>query len=119
MLRNIFHGICRNSGGRTLLAGAIGVLTGVEHLLSAGAGTAPLYSPNIERRKPAARPRVDYFNIRRTRSELGYTYWVLQGFGKYSSFALFDTWQEAVDEALARLSGRTREEQFEAVGASR
>ena len=47
---------------------------------------------------------VDRFSIRRTRSELGYTYWVLQGHGKYNGFTLFDTWQEAIDEAQRRIS---------------
>jgi len=47
--------------------------------------------------------RTDYFTIKRTRSELGYTYWVLQGHGKFASFTLFDTWREALDEANTRL----------------
>ena len=50
------------------------------------------------------RLRTDYFSIRQTRSELGYVYWVLQGHGKFTSFALFDTWREAMDAAHQRIS---------------
>ncbi len=49
------------------------------------------------------RSRVCYFRIRRTKSELGYTFWILQGFDKHKCFVLFDTWQEAIDEANLRL----------------
>ena len=43
--------------------------------------------------------RSDYFEIRRTQSELGYTYWILKGHGVYQCFELFDSWREAMSEA--------------------
>jgi hypothetical protein len=43
------------------------------------------------------------FSIRRTKSELGYVYWVLQGFGKYSCYTLYDSWEEAIEGAKARI----------------
>jgi len=49
------------------------------------------------------RSRVCYFRIRRTKSELGYTFWILEGLDKHKCFVLFDTWQEAIDEANLRL----------------
>jgi hypothetical protein len=91
MLRRVFRGLSKNPAGLTLIAGAIGVLTGVERLMSKKRSTKPL------------RPRTDYFEIKRTKSDVGYTYWVLHGFGRYSCFALFDTWREAMDEAVLRL----------------
>jgi len=113
MLRNIFRGICTHSGGMALVVGTIGVLAGVEHLLSSRpkgqklqrraarplAGAATRVAPIR-----VAATRVDYFQIRRTKSELGYTYWVLQGFGAFQSFTLHDTWREAVDDAMARIA---------------
>lgn len=102
MLRNIFNGICHKGGGRVLVASAVGVLAGVEHLMS-----SRNKSVSPRRAKQAASPvavrRQKCFSIRRTRSELGYTYWVVQGFGSHSCFVLCDTWQEAMDEAAARL----------------
>jgi hypothetical protein len=59
-----------------------------------------------------ARPLA--FSIRRTRSEVGYTYWILQGFGKHKCYLLCDTWQEAIDEANVRL--RAQSETFSGVG---
>ncbi len=102
MLQNFVRSLCRNPGGVILVAGAIGVLAGVEHFMSARA-VAPA---GASRRRPVRRlPRssgVDRFSIRRTKSELGYCYWVLQGYGKYTGFDLFDTWQEAMDEVQHR-----------------
>lgn len=51
--------------------------------------------------------RTDYYTIRQTRSELGYVYWVLQGHGRFASFALFDTWREAMDAAIEKLTARS------------
>jgi hypothetical protein len=48
-------------------------------------------------------PRVDYFRVRRSGSALSSTYWILHGFGRHRCFILFDTWREAIDEALLRL----------------
>jgi hypothetical protein len=122
MFRNIFNGLCCNRPGRAFLAGAIGVLAGVEHLMSTRTGAASTTGePRVVKTKQGAglsRPRTDYFQIRRTKSELGYTFWVLQGFGRCSCFLLFDTWQEAIDEANLRLKPvPAREEQFAAAAA--
>lgn len=94
MLQNVLRGLCRNSGGVMLVAGAIGVLAGLECLMSARTATPKRLVREI---------RPDRFTIRRTKSELGYCYWVLQGYGKYSGFDLFDSWQEAIDEAQRRV----------------
>jgi hypothetical protein len=48
--------------------------------------------------------KVDRFRIYRSKTDLGYTYWVLQGFGAFQSFALFDTWEQAIQEADRRLT---------------
>ena len=92
MLQNIVRGFCRHSRGVILVAGTAGVLAGVQRLLS---------------QPKSARPRTsDRFSVRRTQSDLGYTYWVVQGHGKYRGFALFDTWPEAIAEVLRRTSRR-------------
>ena|SRR5437764_6402593 len=94
-----------------LLAGAVGVLAGLRHLLFAkdrverdGELSAPASAASIRTAEPAGEKRRNYFSIRRTKSELGYVYWVLQGHGEFQCFVLFDTWREAVDEALCRVS---------------
>jgi len=103
MLQNVVRGLCRNSGGVILIAGAIGVLAGVERLMSTRASARPRMTRLAQRTRPVPPTSADRFSIRRTRSELGYTYWVLQGYGKFMGFDLFDTWQEAIDEAQRRL----------------
>jgi hypothetical protein len=52
-----------------------------------------------------ARPKkpARCFSIKRTKSELGYTFWILEGFGRHKCFILCDTWQEAIEEANRRL----------------
>ena len=89
LIDGLSRNLCRKKGGIALLSGVAGVLAGVERFI------AP---------RPAVRkPRTDYFSIRQTRSELGYTFWVLQGHGYFASFTLFDTWREAMDEASLRV----------------
>jgi hypothetical protein len=56
----------------------------------------------LEPKRPQV--RTDYFSIRQTRSDLGYVYWVLQGHGRFASFALFDSWREAMDAAHQHIS---------------
>lgn len=107
MLQNVLRGLCRNPGGIILVAGTIGVLTGVKHLMSPPAAVRTRVRPHSERQrvgmpKPGMPKPIDRFTISRTQSELGYTYWVLQGHGQYTGFALFDTWQEAMDEMQRR-----------------
>lgn len=102
MLQNVLRGLCRRSGGVILVAGAIGVLAGVEHFMSGRARAQSHSGPSSERKRPGMPKPLDRFSIRRTQSELGYTFWVLQGYGQYSGFTLFDTWQEAIDEVQRR-----------------
>ena len=98
MLQNVFRGLCRNPGGVILVAGTIGVLAGVKHFMSRPAAAQPRVRARSQTLRPRLTRTLDRFTIRRTQSELGYTYWVLQGYGQYTGFTLFDTWQEAVDE---------------------
>jgi hypothetical protein len=109
------HRVRPFSLGVHLIAGAVGVLAGLRHLLSAkdrNKGTVePAWAASTALKdSPAAtHMKRDYFSIRRTKSELGYVYWVLQGHGAFQCFVLFDTWKEAVDEACLRASDcRTR-----------
>ena len=125
MLRNILGRICRNSGGLVVVAGAVGVLTGVKHLMRSyaicsGTSTARAGVAEADTHQRITALQRDYFTIRRSRLERGYTYWVLQGFGKYRCFVLCDTWREATDEAIARLkSGYLSEGQLELVNVGR
>jgi hypothetical protein len=105
-----------------LVAAAIGVLTGLEQLMGSRprAHTRPT---RIARTQPRVivktRVRRDYFRISRTKSEVGYVYWVLQGFGAYKCFVLLDTWQQALDEANARvLAGASESVEAELVFTS-
>lgn len=110
MFRSIFRGLCANLAGRMLVAGTIGVLTGVECLMSTrprASRPKPVRSPapriDVNVSAPMVASRADYLKIYRTKSELGYTYWVLQGFGCYKCFVLFDSWREATADAANRV----------------
>ena len=114
MLRQLLRGLCTKSAGRSLVAGTIGVLVGVEYLMSSRARTSEFRMRQmepVERRAepvqppasaPAVAQRTNCLRIYRTKSELGYTYWVLQGFGCHQCFLLFDSWHEAMAEADRR-----------------
>jgi hypothetical protein len=105
MFGKVVRSLCRDRRGLSLVAGAIGVLTGVEHLLSTRTTKpAPVPSaPPAEEPVLASKSRA-CFKISQTRSELGYVYWVLHHYGANPSYALFDTWQEAMDEAARRIA---------------
>jgi hypothetical protein len=62
-----------------------------------------------ERRKPRLRSPERPFSIKRTKSEVGYVYWILEGRGKYKCYLLCDSWQEAVVEVNRRLQSETED----------
>jgi len=83
-----------------LAASAAGLLVGVKRLLTPRRMS---YARAVAAPNP---PRADrHFSIKRTRSEVGYVYWILEGFGQYKCFVLCDSWDEAVAQAKARLAG--------------
>src|SRR5947209_17752343 len=96
--------------GMHLIAGAVGLLAGLQYLLSPKGKLPSTVNPVPTRPAPgrnvpgAAEKQRDFFSVRRTKSEFGYVYWVLQGFGEFQCFVLYDTWQEAMDEASRRVS---------------
>ncbi len=99
-----------------VLSGLAAVLGGVEKVLTVRRQScrADVRSGSDDAvALPAVSRRLHYFTIRQTRSELGYVYWVLQGFGWFQSFSLHDTWAEAMERRTgaaevprAALSGR-------------
>jgi len=106
MLRQLIKGVCSHQGRLILMGSAIGVLAGVERLLSRSPRPKRTIVSSLSApvtRMPAPHPREHYFQVRRTKSELGYTYWYLQGHGCFQCFLLFDTWREAMDEANIRV----------------
>ena len=113
MLQFVPGGVWRNAGGILLVAGVVGVLAGVEHLL---------WMRRRQRLRPAAasparvsKPAPARFRITQTKSEIGYAYWVLRGLHD-QSYALFDTWPEAMAAAQSRLVAASEREQFRADG---
>ena len=42
---------------------------------------------------------------------MGYVYWILEGFGKHKCFVLCDTWEEAMEQAKARLESEKEDSQ--------
>jgi hypothetical protein len=69
-------------------------------------------APNPVIRAAAATNRADrQFSIKRTKSEVGYVYWILEGFGKHKCFVLCDTWEEAMEQAKARLDSDKEDSQ--------
>lgn len=119
-------GLSRDRHGRTVIAGAIGLLTGVECLFSTKAATeipvvaAPVLELPVvvtELRLPESHvaPRKARLKVSQTRSELGYVYWVVREVGGRPSFALFDTWQEAMDEVARRIRAAALTQEPESV----
>jgi hypothetical protein len=95
-------------------AGVVGVLAGVERLLQNSVpARVPARAARAEAEvmpateEPAAAESLKterHFSIKRTKSEVGYVYWILEGYGKYKCFVLCDSWDEAVAQAKARLA---------------
>lgn len=89
--------------GIHVIAGAVGVLAGIQYLLCSKDRPNKLALPMTPEPAHPAAERQNRFAIRRTKSELGYVYWVLQGFGQFQCYLLCDTWQEAMNEACLRI----------------
>jgi hypothetical protein len=123
-MRRLIGGLLVTAGAMVL---AVGILVTVELLLASSdrqrrrrksefGGTAKVPAPPPEREeatedKTAASPALlavpakagqRNFTIKRTKSEVGYVYWILEGHGRYKCFVLCDTWEEAVAQATAR-----------------
>ncbi len=107
MFSKVVRSLCRDRHGLNLIAGVIGVLTGVDYLLSESGPKPVRVAGASVRQKAASAPAQPRLKISQTRSELGYVYWVLRQHGRYPTYVLFDTWQEAIDEAVRRMNVRT------------
>jgi hypothetical protein len=103
-LKSFVDVLARRRGGIFVLSGIAALLTGVERVLRSPGASARTGKHGETSSGNFARQRKNFFSIRQTRSELGYVYWVLQGYGEFSSFELFDTWVEAMTAADARLA---------------
>ena len=111
-LRRFLNGICTTSTGLRVIVGAVGVLTTVHRLMQASASPCDDRPASAEPQSIPAPGRTHYFQIRRTQSDLGCAYWVLQGFGKFRCYELYDTWREASDEAHRRFEAKLEVEEF-------
>ena len=122
-MKSLLNGVLIITGA---VAAAVGVLTGMERLLKtpeqprrrlpARDETSPMFEGPIktsevpfesvvEAVSPAAKKVADRnFSIKRTKSEVGYVYWILEGYGKYKCFVLCDSWDEAVAQAKAKMA---------------
>ena len=101
-MKRVLNGLCIAAGATVL---AVGVLVVLETLLSKRPKrNQPLPEPAP---KPPASELVKQkaernFTIKRTKSEVGFVYWILEGYGRYKCFILCDTWDEAIAQAKAR-----------------
>lgn len=104
-------------GGLFIAAGAVvlavGVLACAEKLLSGsnkrGRRSGQEKAPSVP--QPAAASHIAAetkpernFSIKRTRSEVGFVYWILEGHGKYKCYVLCDSWAEAIETAKSRMA---------------
>ena len=104
----------KESAGIVLIAGLVVVLASFSKLWFKRPRRS--YGKQERNEEPGSayqQSRTDFFQIRQTRSDLGFVYWVLQGRGRFASFTLFDTWQEAMDSANQRLSECRKEQDLE------
>ncbi len=121
-MKNLFGGLLLAAGAAVL---AVGVLAGVEVLLQnpsrpsrrtrrPQADAKPVDGERLsvaqtmdEEPTAALVPKKDAvrnFSIKRTKSEVGYVYWILEGYGKYKCFILCDSWDEAVAQAKSKMA---------------
>jgi methylthioribose-1-phosphate isomerase len=98
MFGKVVAGFCRRSSGLVVFVGAIGILAGLGYVLAAR-------TPKADRSRSRNDPKLSRHRMKvtQTRSELGYVYWVVRETGENAKYALFDTWQEAMDEANRRM----------------
>jgi hypothetical protein len=121
MFKGILGGLLMATGALVLAAGVVGVIVVVERALSnRQKDQQPPPTPDIPAKPPVVavaepqptKPKAErHFSIKRTKSEVGYVYWILEGHGKYKCFVLCDSWEEAMEQAKARLEGESEEMQ--------
>ena len=114
-LFRLLSGVRKHPIGLLLVAGAVGVLVAVQRLIETQTVHAESGSPSHSN---PHRHGSDYFRIRRTKSEIGYVYWVLQGYGQFRCYELYDTWREASDEAVRRVEMKQPWADYEFAAAS-
>lgn len=93
-MKRLFGGLLMAGGAAVLAAGAMVLM---EKLLARPSGDVHS-APKLPLAKPAR-----HFSIKKTSSEVGYAYWILQGFGPYKCYLLCDTWEEAITEMRLRI----------------
>ena len=102
-LKSLVEMLAKRREGIWVLGSVAAILVGVQRLMHAPKERVVVPVPAAVP-SPAIEQRVHFFTVKQTKSELGYTYWVLQGHGRYASFELFDTWSEAISAAEAHLA---------------
>jgi hypothetical protein len=102
MFGKVVSGLCCSRGGLVVVAGAIGLLASVGYLF-AKRTPKPDRAARAQGRKHFA-PVTPRIKVSQTRSEFGYVYWVVRETGSNPRYALFDTWQEALDDVNRRMN---------------
>jgi hypothetical protein len=72
---------------------------------------AAVTTPKLAGTNLSKPPSDRQFSIKRTKSEVGYVYWVLEGYGRHKCFVLCDSWEEAMEQAKARLDSEKEDSQ--------
>ncbi len=113
MFKGIVGGLLMATGALVLAAGVVGLIVVVERLLDNRERDRDKEPrPSSPETAPLARPKAQpHFSIKRTKSEVGYIYWILEGHGKYKCFVLCDSWEEAIEQAKSRMGAETAETQ--------
>ena len=111
----ILRGLIVASGAMVCVAGAIAFAgrrsrRGLVDPGRCGCAAQNASSANLEWKPPLdeksvhiVQQRQDFFSLTRSRSKDSLPRWVLQGFGRHQCFLLFDSWQEAIDQANFRV----------------